>query len=331
MEVLPEEVLTAAISFLQDDPGSLHALTLVSRDFNRISLRYLVRHIDFTIRKPDYSSSRSFELFTRSLHENEKIASYVQTVKLQWSTGARITKEDRRTQAQANDLLKKLPNVRTLALKVLGPLPMAFDHEFLDANPLPLLQELNVWDFNTTATHIAKYIVTTPVQRMNVGCLNVHTPLGRKVTDISPSHISKLSNLRLGNFHLPISTLSDLLGLTEALKVLTCVIPRDEEPRTGPLRTSMRWALSPAAVARALEPVKDTLVELSLGDHMLTSWPSHDNSRMDLSDFIALRRLSIASSCVFPLPTPERKEREGLWRLLPRGIENINVRHLARV
>ena len=325
INALPEEVLSKVISFIQHDHAALRALTHVSHDFNCSTLPYLVRHISFIIRKPDHSFSTSFELFMRSLHENNKIALYVQTVKLRWSTGTSITKNNRRAYSRANDLLRELPNIRILSLSIIGPLPVPFDHGFLDTNPLPLLREFKLFDFNATAAHIAKYMIITPVKTMKIERLNVHAPLSRSIRETSPCRISKLSSLRLPYFHLPTSTLSDILCLPQSLEILHCTLPGDQELRFGALQASMRTALSPAAMTRVLEPVKDTLVELRLDDGILTRWPSHDRSRIDFSQLNALRRLGISSSCLFPFPTAKEKEREGLWRLLPSQLEELDV------
>ena len=338
IRILPEEVLSNAISFLQRDRASLRALTLVNREFNCSSWRILVRRIDFRVPQMDTSSSTSFGLFMRSLHENEKIALYVQTVTLRWCEGTGTTTANETAYSRANDLLRQLPNVRTLAFEGFGRRPVAFDHSFLEANSLPLLRDLTLidntlTDRNTAANHVAKYMISTPVQKIRVFHLNVFVtaPLNRSIVPVSSSRISKLSNLRLGIFHLNTSTLFDILCLPKALEILSCTIPSDEEPSFDDFyNVPVHGALSPAAMTRVLEPVKDTLVELCLGDGIPMIGGSHDGSRTDLSEWKALRRLDIASSCFFPFPHVQGKEREGLWRLLPREIEELDVRRLSR-
>ena len=330
IEALPREILSNVASFLERDRASLCALALVSHDFAFSSLPILVRHIDFAIRADDHSFSEPFELFMRSLRENRKIALNVQTARLGWSTGRSTTGGNGKAYSRANDLLRILPNIHTLSLKILGPVPTAFDHDFLDTNPLPRLRELELLDHNATATHVAKYLTLTPVQRMKVHYLNVHAPLNPSFLSNPSPRISNLSNLTLTHFHLPAITMSEILRFPKALQTLHCAISREERPGFH-YRKSMRGNFSPATTARALEPIKDTLVELRLGDGTLTAWPRHDESKLDLSEFTALRILRTASSCFFPFPTARGREREGLWRFLPIHIEEVYVRRHQRL
>jgi hypothetical protein len=82
--------------------------------------------------------------------------------------------------------------------------------------------------------------------------------------------------------------------------------------------------LSPSGISWALESLNDSLEKLepiNLG----CEWPSHDGSRMDLSQMKALRSLSCPSACFFG-PGGAFEQRSGLFKLLPSALEELKAR-----
>ncbi len=95
------------------------------------------------------------------------------------------------------------------------------------------------------------------------------------------------------------------------------------------LKTIMMSPLSPALMAQAFSPLQAFLVELRLNDGLITHWPGHDGTRMDISKFTCLKVLVVPSTYFFR-GSPE-VERRGVRELLPLVLEELNVRPFSLV
>lgn len=112
-----------------------------------------------------------------------------------------------------------------------------------------------------------------------------------------------------------------LTKLGDVVKVQALLTGSDQNRGLAPGTMEMTGPLSPAAVPRAFGPIKSTLRELTLTTGGMF-WPRHDQTRLDVSDFVALRVLEVPCNCLFP---PESESRKGVYKLLPKSLQTLKV------
>ena len=102
-----------------------------------------------------------------------------------------------------------------------------------------------------------------------------------------------LSLMDLGKPQLPHSELRKIVGLAYTITTVHCAMPGIEEARgpmlIRPFHTRMTVPLSPALMAKAFSPLQGCQVKLRLGNGLITHWPGHDGSWMDMSIFSCLK------------------------------------------
>jgi hypothetical protein len=213
-----------------------------------------------------------------------------------------------------------LPQLRSLRIEACWD-DLRWKHEFLKKNPMEFLTEVNLEIPYLSTADVVKYVF---LRRLK--CLSISSISRPKVPKLPRNHSygdSKIVCLKLeSGFHLPEDVLTEMLKYPGGLKTLITNLPGLDLPDNyfAP-GSELTTPLSPVAVTRALEPTKRSLVDLSLVDENCI-WPSHDQSRTDLSDFTAIKKLQILSLCYF---LPGNSERNGIVHLLPASLEQIEV------
>ena len=101
-------------------------------------------------------------------------------------------------------------------------------------------------------------------------------------------------------------------------------MPGRTKSRYGPIDDiDMLDTFSPTLLKEILRPLRTTLTSLRLDTDSMV-WPSHDQSELDLSDFISLQNVTLSSRLLFEQGLVAWL-RTGVWRLLPVSIEKLAV------
>ena len=267
-----------------------------------------------------------------TLMNNSELAAYVRNVDLEWD-GPRDFKakypenDGGLANKKTNELLSLLPNVEYVRVKT-DPdcLPLTLD--FLARNRAMKLRKLRLPWLGVSLNDVVAYLAIP-----NLDDLGVDYPSSKQKLQLDILRCreglprSALSRLYLGTGFRNISELSLFFTLFTSIKVLALGIPlQDAEVPTGQApEHEPNLCLSPGSIANMLCPFQDMLVELWLCNQFSSSTETaHDGTRIDLSGFPALKKLTLPPSCLFPSKLPN-KAREGVWRLLPPHLETLTV------
>ena len=358
LSTVPEEILINILDFLRKDQKSLCSLALAARRFKNPTTSYILRSVNILIKtiqrgkkKRSWRNfagiylikclsgfSARYELLLRSITETPSLAEYIFEVAF-YSICNEISSQkhnelaeelERECHAQANRLLEKLPNLQKLKVVSLYPGTNPFVPTFFQSNPVPRLREVFISQFKTTVNEVALYLARPNLQEMDawlIEPLATFEEATQKKIEAERKPGATISVLRLAaldNARLMPSELYKLLSIPSSVKTLYCPIPGREQDTQSPRPTprSMAEPLSPSSIKYALSPLRDNLTTLLLRDS--AEWPGHDLSRMDLSGFSALQKLSAPSSCFFPSSSPH-EPRRGVWKLLPHGLQKLEV------
>ncbi len=233
---------------------------------------------------------------------------------------------------RANELLRRLPNIRSLSIDW-NDKEHTFVPDFLRHREHRQLKEVTILHGQSSLDEIGAFRTTASLSSIVAKNLDSASKLSSHLLDPDPAgHDSpRLKLMDLGGSHFPHTELRRLFELFPTVTTLACAIPgREESTAMPPERHSMTLMtslLSPGLVAQAFAPLQEGLVELKLNDGLLTIWPGHDQTRMDLGDFTCLKVLHVPSGCFFEgSPLVQRK---GVRTLLPPSLEEFNVRAFA--
>ena len=311
---LADELLSEIFSYLIGDKLLLCFVASQSKRLSELVRPLLARHVRFITRP----TSKSYQLFVRSVTESSLFASMVLDVILTWGQCTSATHD------LNNELLERLPQLRSLKIEAFWD-DLRWKHEFLKKNPMDFLTKVNLKIPYLSTADVVKYVFLRRLKCLSI--LYISRPKVPKLPRNRSYGDSNIVCLKLeSGFHLPEDVLNEMLRYPRGLKTLITNLPGCEIPDNDFIPgCKLTTPLSPVAVMRALEPTKRSLVDLSLVDENCI-WPSHDRSRTDLSDFTAIKKLHISSLCYF---LPGNSERNGIVHLLPASLEEIEVCSLS--
>lgn len=330
LESLPGEMIHEILSFLQHDRPSLCSLARVNRFFGALSSLYIFRHVNLSIPDPHATTWKQIESFVRSVDERPSLTLQVQSLGLKW-TQSHFWDTALAMGVQTNDLLSRLPNLQSLSLETYRFHRFNIQPFSLESSPMSSLRSITISDKSIAMDDVICLMYIKTIEYLRIVDMD-----GRRTSSdrhMEPTRTAAhLSTLCFGtSFYLPDHNLREVLCRAPALKDLSCNLPGREVMRgclgatgTGDFDRKMTSSLSPAGIARALEPVRDSLVRLHLGDNAHTQWAGHDGSRMDLSQFGQLKTLRVESPCFFRDRVPDAS-RNGVYALLPPALEELDV------
>ena len=306
----------------------LRNLALQCQCFSLAVRPILLRNVVLT---PNGSTnSLKVALFNRSIREMPLLASFVRSMSISWSESSAKLHD------HIESLLSRLTALRVLEVRNSSD-HASFNHSFLGINPMNQLTKVTLNDTNLTIEGLAQYFFLENVQHLAalwlrnpvpptfdlLGYAQVEWRLpslpGRRIHGSSP-----VTYLDLGPiFHLPEVVLKEILFWPKTLRRLRSTLPGQDDPGRFGVSKQLLTTLSPESISRALAPTRETLEDLELIDTGC-EWPGHDQTKMDLSDFAALRKISVPSTCFFKNLTYGVK-REGMYLLLPRSLVDLRV------
>lgn len=268
----------------------------------------------------------------------------MRSLRLEWKP---CSAGDESTYAAINALLVRLPNITHLGFSADG-YPgngySSFTPTFLDANPMRRLRtiELNVFFLSSTA--LAQLMLVPTVESITAtrfrDAAKPALQPGSTLADFTALPLAfptRLRHLNLGIFRIPLPVLNSILKHAPHLRRLAATLPGRGNPDDVRAPLDAR-RLRPAAIARALDPVRHTLQELSLVNDR-HEWAGSDGTRADFSAFKQLRKMRVAPGLWFSwgvyahAVSPKvdqgfcwcKEVREGVWKMLPRSLEELEV------
>ena len=281
----------------------------------------------------------------RSIVERPGLATYIVHVTLVWADTNEalhnrkrsFLERKRETFKKVDQLLEKLPNLQELDFRPLRSSTDPYVPKILQINPAYPLRKVTISDLRATVNEVAWYLAHPQLRELDVSILDPQVGLKKEILASlkgKKSPGAAMSMLKLGisyTSHLPPEELRNIFSIPSGVHTLYCTIPGREENANlfRSLDTPMVQPLSPARIAWALSPLRESLVNLTLCDSFGSIWPSHDLSRIDLSDFNSLQKLNVPSSCFFPSSSPQ-ETRQGVWKTLPKTIREVLVSSMSK-
>ena len=289
--------------------------------------------------------SSTYKLLLRSIVERPGLATYIIHVTLVWTDtnealhnrNRSFLKRKRETFKKIDQLLEKLPNLQELDCRPLRSSTDPYVPKILQINPAHPLRKVAISDFRTTVNEVAWYLAHPNLRELDVSLVDPLVGLKKETLAIlkgknSPGAAILMLKLGIPNrSHLPPEELRNILSIPSGVHTLYCTIPGREE-NDNLFRspdTSMVQPFSPARIAWAVSPLRESLVNLTLCDSFEPIWPSHDLSRIDFSDFNSLQKLQVSSSCFFPSSSPQ-ETRQDVWKTLPKTIREVLVSLISK-
>ena len=290
--------------------------------------------------------SSTYRLLLRTITASPGLATYILHVTLVWTDTNEalhnrtrsFLERKRETFTKIDQLLERLSNLQSLEICPLRSSTDPYIPRILQINPAHPLRKVAISDFRATVNEVAWYLAHPNLRELDIGFVDPLIELKKETLASlkrkgSPG--AAISVLRLGistQTHLPPEELRNILSIPSSVHTLYCAIPGREENENlfRGLDTPMVQPLSPARIAWALLPIRERLVNLALCDSFGSIWPSHDLSRMDLSDFNSLQKLHIPSSCFFSSSSPQ-EIRQDVWTILPKTIRELSVSSMSKM
>ena len=307
---LPNEILCEIISHLVREKPSLCQLARTSHHLNILVRPFMTRDIDFTIFHPR-SYARRYQLFTHTVHWNPIIAQSVRTVTIAASNLDS-------TSYLSACLLEGLPKLHTLKV-VTDPSDHPPDHAFIRFfinHPLPSLQNIILDGPMVEEGTFIKLMSFQGLENITITSNTIN--VDEELMPNCDLPLSPVLSLDIGENSLDGLFMLKLLNRFRALRRLRCSVPWHE---------SLEEAEEAQEAAPPLEyflgRTRHSLTELVL---VRTHGPkfAHDLPRMDLNTFGVLRVLEVASCCL--KARRPCKGRSGVYRLLPRSLQELRVR-----
>jgi hypothetical protein len=287
-------------------------LALTCRHLYTASRSFIPSHLRLGI------PSTTFDLFQRSLAEDPTYGLGVYALKTKWcdaDNGRDLNGIDIR------HFFQQIPNLKFLDI-CNGTLNIVMILLNPETSLHMSLQWLNIYEGTLTASTLLDIMRLPQLQR-----LEIQNVLHYKDEDTLPKEFQNLK-FRVLKFHkcqIRRQTLAAMIKSSPSLATLSCKVPLDGFSGWDHLHntTFIGSALSPGSLLSTFITASKTLVELSLyiGSQR---WQGHDGTRLDLSNFTALRRLS-ASAELFVGPHSLGITRNGLYSLLPRSLRSLKV------
>ena len=319
-------------TYLLHEKSTLCALALTHRNFHTVTRRLIVRNIEVWVQGSYDVEIERYDQLIWTLENQPDLGANTRSLRLKWGCDTQWHDTDKAAaEERANRLLSLTPNIRNLDIqnysrKCSPYAPPA--HLLLNLN---LLKDIITLDPRSTVHEVTQLMQVPNLQNLEVEFMDVRmTPKAQSTTgsETSPlaSHLTRLILAR--ESHLEPSALYFLLTIASNIKSLSINLPglqSQEAPMRGRRQREARMLekLSPARVSTCLRPIRETLVELDLIDVGMR-WPDHDGSRLDLSGFISMKKISLCAACVF-VPDGSWDGRKGLGELLPKTVEDIVV------
>ena len=359
---LPDDIFLEIFSYFAFSKRDLIRISTLSRRLSILSRGQIYRHVHLPVvlvpathlerrRKPGRGNPRTgnsepdhrpFSLFFRSISSNPSLAPLVRSLHLEWkpySAGDEY--------AVINALLRRLSNVTHLKFSAddhPGNGYGSFNPVFLDVNLMRRLRTIELDVFFLSSTALAQLMLVPTVEsiiatRFRDAAKPALQP-GSTLADFTALPLAfptRLRHLNLGIFRIPLPVLHSILKHAPHLRRLAATLPGRGNPTDVRAPLDAR-RLRPAAVARALDPVRHALQELSLVNDR-HEWAGSDGTRADFSAFRQLRKMRVAPGLWFSWGAYAhavshkvdqgfcwcKEAREGVWKMLPRSLEELEV------
>lgn len=325
---MPDEILILIFSCISEEKGVLCSAALVNRRLANIIRPILPRSLDITLGWSREWELESCQQYLRSCSKRPELGQETRKVSIVWLE----IPPPRLEQSKTVDIWPLLDRMivkwsKIEELEIYSPhhsgkrfLTSLYRHRFPELRHLDLtLPSLSIPE----VLHFMKLPKLRSLRVDRVKDSRHPTAYGR------PRQITTCIEV----FHttwrpLHPATLQRIVSSSQStLTTLHCAMPGTPKYRWSRYdlshRNYMLDTFSPAALKDVLQPVQATLTSLKLTTGRM-SWPSHDQSRLDLVEFVSLKDVSLSSLFLFG-NWPSAFVMTGVWRLLPASIEELTV------
>jgi hypothetical protein len=308
----------------------LYQLSLSCRALSRVAFETLSRSIRLDYAYRDDRSVWKLNGFISQLKRRSGSAvSGITTAHLAWPNSSVQLRR------RMLHILSILTNAQTLHLKEhFGPLHGLYIRNdtareleenlydvFIRSRSASSVRSLKIADTRISAHDILKLLSLKQLEHLSIDGFN--NPMA--VIPDGEIRYSQLESLAISTSTKPTGRHTDLLlGRTPGLKKFTWNFDFREVLN----EEKFRQILSPAAISKALSPLRQTLVELDIS--MGRTWFRNDETVFNLSDFLVLKVLRIHDRVLFSsesgigvVASPSLDLR--LSRRLPPNLENLDV------
>ncbi|CAG8977927.1 hypothetical protein HYALB_00001807 [Hymenoscyphus albidus] len=268
----------------------------------------------------DSVPSTRYELLRRTLNENAEYGKNVKTFS--------FTVQDPSREHEISDFVQHFPNLRELKCEsALKSLRLAAT--ILSPN-LPFrsgLQRLTLYESRISTKQLFELAALPKLKSLDI------EDDGPKTSIFEPEDVtlvgnSVLQSLLIGSLH--IDVFLKLLSFTSSLTELVCPMPtpgplkpiQSNIPRRRAEPIRIPYVLSPRNFMSPFRCLSRILTTLHLNSGGI--WGNFDGTRMDFSQFVALKKLGISSLCFFS-PLPLGLSRDGFYKLLPPSLEELDL------
>ncbi|KAF2874679.1 hypothetical protein BDV95DRAFT_591480 [Massariosphaeria phaeospora] len=344
---LPDELLGEITSNFEHDRLSLSRLALVSQRFRRLAQEFLFRHVDFV---PDTNAQsintlnepplwRHHRLLQRTFKETPQLRKCV------WSCGP-ISLED----GDYDDLryLAGFRNLKTLLLRSISGDPDDYSADGsahrtkLDGDAvlsLPILQQITSLTLHNGPSigTIASCMLLQSLRDLTVDSVNDYT--ASKNRHPVPDRTGSLRSLRILRSDSRLFRPEEGYGLkTASLCHILSRAPLLEEFRYNLMFNCTlagfpppEFDFSSEGALVALRPIRNTVRVLQLS--LFTLFISHVTGffPLDLSEFEALRHLTINAFFLceaFKVPQPDR---EDIYQYMPKHLQSLQIEFPSQI
>ena len=325
---LPDDILLEILSYFRYDYPALHALALSHRRLSPFANAPLYRKVSLDIHWPEectfLSDSPGFSRILRTVNERPSLALLIRKLELCWVKNNFDSEPPSAFYSCINELLTKLPNVFSFKFESSGSINVIsriqldrFDSVFMSR-----LRKLANTSDSSSISNIAKLI-----QLQNMESIWLWGSDEDIIIDASPATLQakpnvSLRRIRFGpNIYVPAEVLRFMITLTPALRQLMCNFPGPNRYSVGP---DVSTIASPGSLRLMLAPAQYSLTDLSILEGTKNEFSGHDGTRLDLSNFSALRCLTVKSKCFFKAKGPDGS-RNRVFELLPRSLRVLAV------
>ena len=278
-------------------------------------------------------------MLVATFRSNPSLAESVRITNLNWHGARRIGEKTPEhdsgiSNTKSNEILSLLPNIESLSVSTESDC-WPFTPDFLTHNPVPNLREIRLPGFGTSFDDVLPLLAIPSIDELVVNHPDTDRP--PEAPPVDNVQRRSLTKLYLGSDSMHLSSLGKYLEHLDGLKGLQIGSPyldadvneddTSENPTLMEQADEARKMHSPSGVGLLLEPFKTTLNELCLTNSSYGRRPGkHDGTRLDLSEFVNLKRMIVSSDVFFtsPMPLPS-EERRGVWALLPPRLETLSV------
>ena len=331
---LPSDLILEIFSYFHSERQTLHSLSITDRRFNPLANALLYRNVYVELNWPEgctqLSDSPIFELLLRTATERPNLVAVIQKLELQWLKDTYKVTPPQALYECINSLLRRLPAIWSLRFEYAGSINLIsrFDLGRLDAKFMSRLRKLYNRSDSSSLSKIVSLIQLKSIESIYLLGSDENIIVDTQPLDCKAHPNHSLSGLRLKyDVSIPPQVLRYVLTLTPALRELRCNFPAYRiraDPGPDNPGSHQSSELSPKELACTLRSVERTLTRLTLTEGARMAWSTHDGSRLDLSEFSALKYLSLKSKCFFTTTDPDGS-RKGVFELLPSCLEKLEV------